>query len=74
MCVVLVVTNSTNEKPRLIKCEDVNDALNRMDSLFRVMCFDGCCDQNNTYMDKELQYAQVVDSFAQTEMRVGILA
>ena len=73
MSVVLVVTNSADEKVRLINCENTEDALKRMESMFRVMCFDGCCDYNNTYLDKKSQYAQVVDGFSQTEMRIGVL-
>ena len=73
MCVVLAITNSNDSKIKLIECNDDEDALNKMNIMYQNLCFAKRYDYNNTFFDREIVYAQVVNGLEQIEMRVGNL-
>lgn len=73
MCVVLAITNTADGNIKLIKCKNKEDALEKMEKLYEVLHYGNLIDYNNTYFDKELEYAQVVNDITQTEIRIGML-
>lgn len=73
MCVVLAITNTTDSNIKLIQCRNKEDALKKMEKLYEVLHYGNLIDYNNTYYDKELGYAQIVNGITQTEIRIGML-
>lgn len=73
MCVVLAITNTTNSKINLIECESEEEALSKMETFYINLSTASKVDYDNTYFDNEIKYAQIVNSFEQIEMRIGIL-
>lgn len=73
MNVILTITNSTDSNVKLIKCQDEEEALCKMNNIFHNLCYGRGIDYDNTYFDKEMAYAQVVSAFEQIEMRIGYL-
>jgi hypothetical protein len=67
---VLAVTNSVNSKIELILCNSTEEAINKMKKMFKKKCSKRC-DLNNTYLDEEECYAQVVNGLEQVEFRIG---
>lgn len=68
---VLVVTNSINSKIDLIAFQTIEDALREMKKRYLEKISNIKYDTNNTYLDEEEKYAQVVDGLEQTEFRIG---
>lgn len=73
MCVVLVVTNTADTNIKLIKCKNKEDALSKMEKLYKVLHYGRLIDYDNTYCSKEIAYAQIANGLTQTEIRVGTL-
>lgn len=73
MCVILAVTNNNDSNIKLVQCEDKEDALSKMYNIFQNLCYGKSLDYSNTYFDKDIAYAQVVNNFEQIEIRVGNL-
>ena len=74
MCVVLAITSTTDSNIKLIKCKNKKDAIDKMEKLYNVLYYGDLIDYNNTYYNKEMGYAQVVNDLMQTEIRIGTLA
>lgn len=70
---ILAIINSNDSNIKLVQCEDKEDALNKMYNIFQNFCYGRSLDYYNTYFDKDIAYAQVVDDFEQIEMRIGNL-
>ena len=73
MCVVLVITNTTNSKVDLIECDNEDDALRKMEAFYINLSTASHVDYYNTYFDSGIKYAQIVNDFEQIEMRIGVL-
>jgi len=70
---ILAITNSINTKIKLIQCKDSEDAYNKMEMIYNAKCIEGTYDGDNTYIDKDSGYAQIVDGLEQIELRIGLL-
>lgn len=68
---VLVVTNTINTKIDLIAFQTIEDALSEMKKRYLEKINNIKYDSNNTYLDEDEKYAQVVDGLEQTEFRIG---
>lgn len=68
---VLVVTNTINTKIDLIAFQTIEDALSEMKKRYLEKINNIKYDTNNTYLDEDEKYAQVVDGLEQTEFRIG---
>ena len=68
---VLVVTNTINTKIDLIAFQTIEDALSEMKKRYLEIINNIKYDTNNTYLDEDEKYAQVVDGLEQTEFRIG---
>ena len=68
---VLAVTNSINTKIDLIAFQTIEDALSEMKKRYLEKINNIKYDTNNTYLDEDEKYAQVVDGLEQTEFRIG---
>ena len=68
---VLVVTNTINTKIDLIVFQTIEDALSEMKKRYLEKINNMKYDTNNTYLDEDEKYAQVVDGLEQTEFRIG---
>lgn len=68
---VLAITNSFNSKLELIECKTKDEALDKMKSLYKKKCQRKKYDVNNTYLDEDDCYAQIVNGLEQVEFRIG---
>ena len=68
---VLAITNSVNSQIKLIDCKTKEEALHKMKQLYNKKRKGKRCDINNTYLDEDECYAQVVNGLEQTEYRIG---
>lgn len=68
---VLTITNSINTKVELIVCKTIEEAIEKMKMLYHEKCNNIKYDINNTYLDEEEEYAQIVDGLEQIEYRIG---
>jgi hypothetical protein len=68
---VLAVTNTINTKIDLIAFQTIEDALSEMKKRYLEKINNMKYDTNNTYLDEDEKYAQVVDGLEQTEFRIG---
>lgn len=68
---VLAITNSVNPQIKLIKCNSEEEAIHKMKTLYNKKLCSKKCDLNNTYLDEDECYAQVVNGLEQTEFRIG---
>ena len=74
MGIILAITNSTSCAIKLIACETVDEALTKMKITYDKLCKENTYDYDNTFFDEEEGYAQVVNGFKQTELRIGTLS
>ena len=71
MSVVLAVTSNIETKIQLIKCRSTEEAINIMKNTYRELCKIITYDINNTCLDENAKYAQIVNGFEQIEFRIG---
>lgn len=71
MCMILAITNSINAKIELILCQTFEEAINRMKIVYSKKCEQIKYDTNNTYIDEDEAYAQIVNGLEQVEFRIG---
>lgn len=69
--VFLAITNSTNSKIKLINCNSQDEALNKMKVVYDKLCIGTYYDEDNSFLDEQEGYAQVVNGLEQTEIRIG---
>lgn len=74
MGTILAITNSTSSKIELVECETTEEAIHKMKSTYDKICRENSYDYNNTYIDEEAGYAQIVNGLEQTEFRIGKLS
>jgi hypothetical protein len=70
---VLAITNSINTKIELISCQSFEEAINRMKIVFTKLCDRSKYDINNTYLDEDEGYAQIVNGIELVEFRIGYI-
>lgn len=70
---ILAITNSVDNGIKLIACHTKEEAIEQMEIEYRNACNSAIYDYNNTYIDKDDGYAQVVEGLKQIEFRVGKL-
>ena len=68
---VLAVTNSVNSKIDLFVFKTIEEATKEMKIMYLEKLNTIKYDTNNTYLDEDEQYAQVVDGLEQIEFRIG---
>lgn len=68
---VLAITNSVNAKIELIDCESKEKAICEMKKLYNKKRNGKRYDVNNTYLDEDECYAQIVNGLEQVEFRIG---
>lgn len=71
---ILIVTKSTDVKAKIINCVDEIEAINTMKNMYNKICKNQSYDYNNTYIDEDLGYAQIVFGFEQIEFRISKLS
>lgn len=71
---ILIMTKNTDVKAKLINCGDESEAINIMKDMYFKLCKNKCYDYNNTYIDEDLGYAQIVSGLEQIEFRIGELS
>ena len=70
---VLVITNNKNSSIKLISFKTYEEAINAMKDTYENLCFGIKYDFQNTFMDEDSGYAQVVVGLEQIELRIGKL-
>ena len=73
MRVILAITNSLNCSIKLIECDTYDKAIIKMKETYENLCFGIDYDFNNTFIDEDSGYAQIVSGLKQTEFRIGKL-
>jgi hypothetical protein len=73
MGTILAITNNMNYAIKLIACKTQIEAINLMKSTYDKICNEKCYDINNTFLDEDSGYAQIVSGLEQTEIRIGDL-
>lgn len=68
---VLAITNSVNAQIELIGCKSKEEAICKMKKLYDKKCNGKKYDTNNTYLDEDECYAQIVNGLEQVEFRIG---
>jgi len=71
MKTVLAMTNNVNSCIKLVLCKTKDEAIKKMETEYRNLCDKIMYDYDNTYIDTEDGYAQVVEGLRQIEFRVG---
>ena len=73
MKTILAITKNTNCTIQLIDCKNTKEAIQMMKFIYNKLCEENTCDYDNTYIDEEEGYAQVVNGLEQFEIRMGSL-
>ena len=68
---ILAITNSTNSAIKLIACNTYEEAIEIMKSTYNKFLYKKEYDYNNTFLDEDSGYAQIVSGLEQTEFRIG---
>ena len=71
MEIFLAITNSTNCAIKLIACNTYEEAVELLKSTYNKILYKKEYDFNNTFLDEDSGYAQIVSGLEQTEFRIG---
>jgi hypothetical protein len=71
MEIFLTITNNKNYGINLIPCKSYGEAIRLMKDTYETKLIGREYDLNNTFLDEESGYAQIVSGFEQTEFRIG---
>lgn len=71
MSIALAITSNVETGIQLIKCQSTEEAINIMKNTYRELCNAIPYDINNTCLDENAKYAQIVNGFEQIEFRIG---
>lgn len=73
MQIILAITTNVDEGIDLIAYSTKEEAIKKMETEYLNLCEKTAYDRDNTYIDKEEGYAQIVEGLKQIEFRVGEL-